>query len=273
VVKPKQIEAVYVGSESPPYAVNPSSTIIADILGVGEQYQAVDLQFACKAAAAGFQMAHGQVASGQINKALVIGTDKSQANRGDALEWSAGAAAAAFVVGASRGIATLESRTSISSDTPDFWRRDGQLTPSHGGRFTGEPGYFHHVGGVINALFKNYAYQACNFDHVVLHMPNGKFPQKMAADFGFNPTQLVAGFIVNEIGNPYAANALFALASVLDQAKPNQKILVVAYGSGAGADALVFQTTTEIKQRKKDEIQIRLTRRKQLSTAEYYRRF
>lgn len=269
-VEASQVEAIYMGSESPPYAVKPSSTIVGDFLGVGEAYQAVDLQFACKAAAAGFQMAYGQLQSGQISHALVIGADKSQAKKGDALEWSAGAAAAAVLLGRSHVLATLVARSSVSSDTPDFWRRDGMDFPSHAGRFTGEPGYFHHIEQALTQLMDTYHFSPTDFDHVILHMPNGKFPKKLAHDFHFRDEQLQAGFTVTEIGNPYAASVLFGLTAVLDQAKPGQKILLVAYGSGAGADALVLETTSAIETRQPCGITSRLHHRVQLPITTYF---
>ncbi|MBM3283695.1 hydroxymethylglutaryl-CoA synthase, partial [Candidatus Gottesmanbacteria bacterium] len=47
---PSAVDICFVGSESHPYAVNPTSTIVAEFLGVGRNYLSVDLEFACKAA-------------------------------------------------------------------------------------------------------------------------------------------------------------------------------------------------------------------------------
>src|SRR5437667_131041 len=46
---PTDIDVLFVGSESHPYAVNPTSTIVGELLGVGHNYLAADLEFACKA--------------------------------------------------------------------------------------------------------------------------------------------------------------------------------------------------------------------------------
>ncbi|MCX6793847.1 MAG: hydroxymethylglutaryl-CoA synthase, partial [Candidatus Gottesmanbacteria bacterium] len=60
--KPADIEALFVGSESHPYAVNPTSTIVGELLGVGHNYLAADMEFACKAATAGMQTLAGLIA-------------------------------------------------------------------------------------------------------------------------------------------------------------------------------------------------------------------
>ena len=43
---PKRIGAIYVGSESHPYAVKPTSTIVAEAIGAVPNTQAADWQFA-----------------------------------------------------------------------------------------------------------------------------------------------------------------------------------------------------------------------------------
>ena len=82
--------------------------------------------------------------------------------------------------------------------------------------------------------------EAKEFSHVVFHMPNAKFPAKVAAKFGFAKEQMENGFIVPNIGNTYSACSMLGLINVLEHAKKNEKILLVSYGSGAGSDAFVF---------------------------------
>lgn len=245
-LNPQKIEAIIVGSESHPYAVKPSSTIIGQILDVGPKYQALDTEFACKAATAALELVAGLTKSGKISYGLVIGTDTAQAKPGDALEFTAASAAAAFILDSKVEIARIYAFTSYNSNTPDFWRRDTQKYPSHGGRFTGEPAYFAHVLGASNQLFSQLKAKPADFDYVVLHMPNSKFPTQAAKALGFTPKQLEPGFIVDKIGNPYSASSLVGLAKVLDTARPNQKIFVCSYGSGAGSDAFALQTTPRI---------------------------
>lgn len=245
-IKAGSIEAIIVGSESHPYTVKPTSTIIGEILGVGPKYQALDTEFACKAATAALELMAALTISKRISYGLVIGSDTAQAKPGDALEFTAASAAAAFILDSKDAIANIYAFTSYSSNTPDFWRRDGQKYPSHGGRFTGEPAYFQHVTEASGQLLKQLNAKPKDFDYVVFHMPNSKFPKEAASRLGFSQKQLTTGFIVNEMGNPYSASSLVGLAKVLDVAKPNQKIFVTSYGSGAGSDAFAIKTTAKI---------------------------
>jgi hydroxymethylglutaryl-CoA synthase len=90
-----------------------------------------------------------------------------------------------------------------------------------------------------------------DFDYCVFHMPNGKFPRDVARRLGFSKEQLSASLTVDHIGNPYSASAILGLAAVLDIAKPGEKIFMVSYGSGAGADAFTWETTSELPRAQK----------------------
>jgi len=251
-IPPSELGICLVGSESHPYAVNPTSTIVAEFLGIGTNYLAADLEFACKAATAGIIFTAGLISSREISSGLVIGSDAAQAKPHDVLEYTAASGAAAFILGEEKkSLAKLVDLTSFSSDTPDFWRRDGVPYPTHGGRFTGEPAYFAHVEAVAKRLLEKTKTKVSDFDYCIFHMPNGKFPREVAKRLGFTPKQLSPSLVVDYIGNPYSASSLMGLAAVLDIARPKEKIFMVSYGSGAGSDGFIFETTEHIKNQKK----------------------
>lgn len=243
---PKDIGAVYVGSESHPYAVKPTATIVAAAIGTSHLITAADFEFACKAGTAAIQTCMGLVALNRIIYGLAIGADVSQSSPGDALEYSAGAGGAAFVIGQDRIVAEIEEYTSFTSDTPDFWRRDQQKYPTHAGRFTGEPAYFRHTIAATEALMEKTGLKQTDFDFAVFHQPNGKFPLKAAKTLGFTTAQLKPGLVVTHFGNTYSASSLIGLAATLDMASPSQRILVTSFGSGAGSDAFAFRVTDHI---------------------------
>ncbi len=254
-IVPNKTGCVYFGSESHPYVVNPSSSIVAQYLNVGNDYFAADLEFACKAATAGMQVTAALIESKKIDYGLVIGSDTAQGKPHDALEYTAASAGAAFIMGNKKDeiVAEILDTSSYTSDTPDFWRREGAKYPSHFGRFTGEPAYFTHVISEGEKLLEKNKLKPSDFAYCVLHMPNGKFPRVAAQKLGFTNEQLEPSLIVDRIGNPYSASSLTGLAAVLDIAKPNQKIFFVSYGSGAGSDGFIFKTTPQlIKKRKKE---------------------
>ncbi len=251
-IKTKDIGSIFIGSESHPYAVKPSSSIVGEALDLGNDYMAVDTEFACKAGSATIQINMGLVDSKMIKYGLSIGSDTSQAEPGNALEYSAAAGGAAFIIGCNEeAIATIDFTCSFTSDTPDFWRRAMQPYPAHAGRFTGEPAYFKHVIGATKMILEKSKMQMNDFDHVVFHMPNGKFPEAVAKIFGVTKEQLETGLIVKKIGNTYSGSSLLGLTCVLDIAKPGDKILVTSYGSGSGSDSFILTCTEKIVEAQK----------------------
>ncbi|MDM7275914.1 MAG: hydroxymethylglutaryl-CoA synthase [Thermoprotei archaeon] len=250
-VDPGDVGAVFFGTESKPYAVKPSATIIAEALGVTPVTMASDLEFACRAASEGLRASLGLVASGMVKYAIIIGSDTAQANPGDVLEFTASSGAAAYVVGPSPGSAAVfEGSYSYVTDTPDFWRREGTPYPRHGEGFTGEPAYFAHIIGAARGLMNTLGLKPSDFKYAVFHQPNGRFPLKVGEMLGFKPEQLKAGIVTPLIGNTYNASALIGLARILDNAAPGDRILVAPFGSGAGSDAYSIIVTDAVEEKR-----------------------
>ncbi len=247
-VDPKDFGAVYVGSESHPYAVKPTATVVAQAVGSTPDITAADFEFACKAGTAAIQTCIGLVASGMVRYGVAIGSDTSQGAPGDALEYSASAGGAAYIIGRENVIARIDGTASFTTDTPDFWRREGQRYPTHAGRFTGEPAYFRHVTECAKRIMHRMSTKPEDYQHVVFHQPNGKFPQRAGKLLGFSEEQMKYGLVTPWIGNTYSGAALIGLANVLDHARPSERVLVVGYGSGAGSDAFDITVTDAITQ-------------------------
>jgi hydroxymethylglutaryl-CoA synthase len=248
-IDPASIGAIYVGSESHPYAVKPSGTVVAEALGLGNSLMVADFEFACKAGTAAMQCCYGLVKSGVIDYGLAIGADTSQGRPGDALEYTAAAGGAAFIIGRDP-LATLDDTCSFTTDTSDFWRRNMEDYPKHGARFTGKPAYFKHVTSAARMLLEKTGTEPKDYDFAVFHMPNGKFPNVAARTLGFAPEQLHSGLVVTRIGNCYSGSSPLGLSNVLDVAEPGQRIFMISYGSGAGSDAFSFTVTDRIEERR-----------------------
>lgn len=274
-VNPDEIKAVYVGSESHPYAVKPTAVTVGEAIGATPVMTAADYEFACKAGTAGIQTSMGLVASGMMKYAVAIGADTAQGAPGDALEYTAAAGGAAYVIGNDDPIAEINDTCSFTTDTPDFWRREGQDYPRHGGRFSGEPGYFKHVEAAARMMLERRGTRPSDYTYAVFHQPNAKFPQKSAKALGFTLEQIKPGLLVPRLGNTYSGAVPLGLAAVLDIAKPGDRIFVTSYGSSAGSDAFDITVTDaildKIDRSKAPSVEEMLAKKKYLDYAVYAR--
>ncbi len=250
--------AIYVGSESKVYAVKPTATIVAEAIGAGpKNLTAADLEFACKAGTAGIQMLMGMVKAEMIETGMSIGTDTAQGRPGDALEYSAGAGGAAFIIGNDKdSIAIIENTYSFTTDTPDFWRRPHADYPSHGGRFTGAPAYFKHIINATQGMFEKLGTTQADYDYVVFHQPNAKFPLEVAKKMGIPQEKITLGLLTPIIGNTYSGAVMLGLANILDNAKPGDRILMTSFGSGAGSDSFSIKVSDKINEKRARQIKV-----------------
>ncbi|MCK4357272.1 MAG: hydroxymethylglutaryl-CoA synthase [Candidatus Cloacimonetes bacterium] len=247
-INPKEIGALYIGSESHPYAVKPSGTVVGEALGIAPKFHTSDFEFACKAGTEAMFVSYSLVKAGTVKYAMGIGADTSQGAPNDALEFSASAGGSAFIFGKENVVAEILETFSFTTDTPDFWRREGAFYPHHGGRFTGEPAYFKHVLNAAKEILNKSGFKPSDFAYVIFHMPNGKFPLTAGKKLGFTKEQMEPGWVVPLMGNTYSGSSPTGFSATLDVAKPGDLILLVSFGSGAGSDAFIFKVTEKINE-------------------------
>jgi hydroxymethylglutaryl-CoA synthase len=264
-VDSNHVGKIYVGSESNPYAVKPIASKVAQVLKLGEEDEdvqgvdAVDTEFACKAATSMFKDAASLVnyPKSNIKYAMVTGTDNAQAAPRDCvggeLDLFVGYGAASFIFGRCDVIAEIEGWYSCTSDTPDFWRRDGEAYPMHGGRFTGDPAYFKHIRKSAKKLMERLHLQVADVSYFVTHQPNVQFPVRIAKELGFKEEQYLPMLQVAKFGNTYSGASPVGLAAVLDIAKPDERIVIASYGSGAGSDAYSLIVTGQILEKRQNQ--------------------
>lgn len=257
----KDIGSLFIGSESHPYAVKPSGTVVAQALGISSDsfsdegiikpLAMADLQFACKAGTQALQVSSLFVNSRFSKYSMAIGADTAQAKQGDVLEYTASAGGAAFILGKDEKVlAKIIATTSVATDTPDFWRRPQQEHPEHAGRFTAQPGYFRHILMAVKLILDETNLKIDDIDYFVFHTPNAKFPITMAKKMGIPLDKLEPSLLVKSIGNTYAGASMLGLVNTLDLIRKNKKILVASYGSGSGSDAFIFETTKYLEEAK-----------------------
>ncbi|MFH1591166.1 MAG: hydroxymethylglutaryl-CoA synthase [archaeon] len=270
----EDIGVVYIGSESHPYAVKPTGTIVGAALNLPPRYTTADFEFACKGGTAAMQAALAMVKAGMAKTGLAGGCDTAQSPPGDPLEYTAAAGGAVFLIGTENVVATINHTLSFTTDTPDFWRRAHERFPAHGGAFTGEPAYFRHVISATKAMLKEQGTAPADYTHAVFHQPNGKFPLRAGKKLGFSKTQLDTGLLVTKIGNTYSGASLLGLVSVLESAKPGDRILLTSYGSGAGSDSFDLTVTDAITniQSKNPSLSSLIGKKRYLSYAEYLKK-
>ena len=248
-IEGKEIKFIQVGSESKIYAVKPTASIVAGLLKTEDCF-AADIEFACKAGTQAIINAYNFVKTNG-GYGLGIGADSAQGAPNDELELTAGDGGAAFIIGSKEPIAVIEGTASYTTDTSDFWRNEGEKFPKHAGRYSGDPAFYKHIMNAAKNLMEKLNLKPIDFDYVVFHQPNSKFPRVVGKKLGFTPEQIEPGIVFDSIGNTYSANSLLGLAKILDIAAPYQRILLVSYGSGAGSDAISFITTPEIENKRK----------------------
>jgi hydroxymethylglutaryl-CoA synthase len=292
-----KIKSVVVGTESKPYAVGLSARHAASFVGVGKDVFVADVEGACNAGMQSVNFVKAQVEAGMMDYGLAIGADISQAPKGDALEYSCGAGASAFVLGKENLVATIVDMVPCSDLFLDFFRRDESMVPNHFGRTTVDCYIKHVICAIEGLLRRNPDIKLSDFDYITFHQPSGYMPLKVCKSlaqtkievphdksltdrlrltFDDIEKKVKPWFRVLDTGNTYAASTMIAISSILDKAEPGQNILATSYGSGVATMATWIRVEEGIKDNKTKippSVQDYVDRRTEISFDTYTRNY
>jgi len=241
----KKIDAIYLASTTLPFADRQNAGIVAGGLNLGHEITTSDITGSQRVGATALISALESVKSGDKSNILVTAADKRETKAAYFYEMWFGDGAASLSVGSENVIAEYKGSYSVSYDFVDHYRAaDRKFDYMWEERWSRDAGYAKILPEAINGLFKSLDISMDDVDKLIYPCFFKGDHKKLAAKMGASPEKLVDN--MHEVcGETGAAHPFLMLASVLDDAKPGDRIVVAGYGQGCSA--LYFVVTEEIE--------------------------
>ncbi len=219
-------------STTPPMAEEDLTARLGAMLDLPEDVGRHVLTGSTRAGTRGIVAAADALAGG-ISRALVVAADAPRGEPDGEIDHAAGAGAAAFVLEADGPARIVDVAEHASPYPGSRFRGTGESTTDGLGVTRYDRRAFREtVGAAVDGL-------SVDPDAVAIQAPDGKLPYRAAGDLGVDAETIASVATVHELGDLGAASVPVTLARAL--ADGHGSILAVAYGSGAGADALVVE--------------------------------
>lgn len=228
------VEQVLLATTTPAYLDKTNASAVHAALGLPSQTFAADLIGSGRSTFAAIRVALTQ-------PTLVVTGDVRVGKPGSVDERSGGDAGAALLFGEGDGIAEVLATTSMTEELLDRWRLPTALT----GELWEERFGFERYAALIRATAERVLDEAglAQADHVALVSPNPAVTKRAGALVkGVRSTR------TSPVGYSGAADALAALAAVLDEVGPDQTVLLLS--AVDGCDALLLRTTGGLASRR-----------------------
>ncbi|MGB9955004.1 zinc ribbon domain-containing protein (plasmid) [Haloferax prahovense] len=249
------IDHLALATTTPPNDEEESAVRLASLLGVDPSVPTRQFGGSTRAGAvalAATSEATQNVGDGASSPRLVVVADSPRGAPESDEAAGAGAGAAALVI-VEDGPLAIDAVGEFGDPTPGTrFRGFGSAeTESIGVTQYERDAYTRAIAGAVDALDVDAA--ELDPDAVALTAPDGKLPYRAANALGVEPARIAAGSVVSRTGDAGAAGPFLGLASALDSAgdaggdesdgqSPATSVLLVGYGGGAGATALVLST-------------------------------
>jgi hydroxymethylglutaryl-CoA synthase len=267
------VDAVLFASTSFAFKEKQGAALVAKALDLRRDVSTADLGDSLRAGTNALRAAVDAVRAGSAKRVLVVVGDTRMGSPRSALEANLGDAAAAFLIGADRPVATFEASHSVTDEIIDVWRAEGDpFIHAWEDRFVVDHGYRSVVREAVGGLLAKTGRTPADFAKIVLYGPDARSHAALARELGFEPGKQVQDALFGRVGNAGAAFTPLLLAAALEVAKAGDRLLVVSYGDGV--DASVVEVTPAIDQlRDRRGVRWHLERRGELPGYDTYIRF
>jgi hydroxymethylglutaryl-CoA synthase len=247
---------------TPPMAEEDLTPRLASVLGASED---ADTRTLTASTRAGAQALAGALDAGPWSGSagngigLVVVADCPRGEPDSEIEHAAGAGAAALVLAAGAPGTVVDRGSYVQSYPGTRFREAGsEETTGLGVTQYDREAFTTALGGAVDALDVDLA----SADAAAVQSPDGKLPYRAAGALGVDTETIAAAETVSHLGDTGAASAFLGVASAFDDG--TERVLLAAYGSGAGANALVVDGSIPVD--------AALSGATDLSYAEYLRR-
>lgn len=175
-INPKEIDALFVGTETEVYAAKSISNIFAEMLEISPHALTQDIYNACAGGTLAILNAIGLIEKEVINKALVISADISSYHLGSPGEPTQGSGAIALIISRNPRVAVFSERFGkVSGNVNDFFRSANEKNARAFGKYSQEAYLKFQLGAyddLINTIGDFHA------DFYTFHAPYSKLPLK-----------------------------------------------------------------------------------------------
>ncbi len=241
---PHNLDGLYFASTTLPYKERLNAGIISTAFDLQPNSRTADFSSSLKAGTTAVLSALDSIAAGNCERILVCSADCRLSKMGSAQEHIFGDGAAALLLGKDRVVAEFLDSYSLSYDFIDRWRSsDDKFDRPWEDRFIRDEGYSKIIPEAISGFFAKTGMKPEEISRLIFPCPYPREQISIAKKLGFDTEKLQDNMIAS-IGDTGSAYPLMMLVAVLQEAKPNDKILVASYGNGS--DILCFEVTKEI---------------------------
>jgi 3-hydroxy-3-methylglutaryl CoA synthase len=239
-----EVDGLYFASTTPPYSEKLAATTAAWATDLRADILTADFADSLRAGTAALRMAADSVKAGSAQQMLVTASDLRMGAPQGSLDQGFGDGAAAFIVGDKDVAATIIDSYSLNNELLDVWRASGaRHVRSWEDRFVFEEGYLKILPAAVNSFLQKCGITARDISKAVFYAPDLRRHRQMAGMLGLQPAQVQEPFF-DKLGNTGAAFSLMMLVAALEDAAPEDKILLVSYGDGA--DVFLLEATAKI---------------------------